>query len=98
VDRVSQPDWAKVSGGKLLVLVERLVDTLIIHENVNVSLALVEMCSQVADKCYFTLNEHVGVFLRVLVTFAAASDGSEQLAAVSVEGLKAVESKELNTG
>jgi len=96
VDRVNQPDWAEISGAKLMLLLERLIDSLIIHENSNVALALVSMCSKLSDKCYFTMNEHIGVFLRVLVTFAAAKDDNEQLVAESVEGLKTIEGKELN--
>ena len=96
VDRQVHPEWVKVSSEKLFMLIERLLDALISHDNVNVHLALVCFCSQIADRCYFTLNEHLGVLLRALVTFAASSE-SDKLRNSSIEGLKVFENKGLDS-
>lgn len=67
IDRVAQPEWTVMSSQKLLVLVERLIDALIIQENTNIHLYLVNFCGEIADKCYFTLNEYLGILLRYQV-------------------------------
>ena len=93
IDRSVNSEWVKLSSQKLLILVDRLFNTLINHESTNVQLSLVNFCSQITAQCYFSLNEHLRKFLRVLVTFAA-SDDNRAVVLQAVEALKAIEKKE----
>lgn len=62
-------------------------------------MTLVHFCSQIADKSYFSLNDHLRNLLRVLVTFAASGDTNRSpVVSGAVEALKAIEQKELLSG
>ena len=94
IDRTNT-EWMKISSQKLLVLIERLLDILINHENNSVHLSLVKFCSEISNKCYFSLNDHLSVLLKVLVTFAASGINNEITVGSAIKGLLAIEEKEL---
>lgn len=68
------PEWLTTSSERVFMLIERLMDVLIVHENRWVKLELVKFSSYVAGRCYVTLNGHLGRLFKLLVTNAVSDD------------------------
>lgn len=93
VNRIENKDWLNDSTQKLFMLIKRLLDELIISENLNVHLSMVKFCAQISNKCYFTFNDQLSVLLKVLTLFAATTSDSK-INKLATEALSQMSSKE----
>jgi hypothetical protein len=93
VNRNENNEWLSISSEKLFALIRPLLDELVINENLNVHHSLVKFCANISKKCYFTLNSHLSVLLRVLAMFAANSV-EKNLSQFATEALDAMGRKE----
>ena len=93
VDRAEKKSWLSESSEKVFYLVDRLLDVLVSHDNEQVKLALIEFCSNVADRCYVSLNAYLDKLLKVLVTCAVDS-GQDDTSLVVLRATQAIEKLE----
>lgn len=77
VNRLENKTWMVESSEKLFYLVDRLLDSLVTHDNPSVKLTLVRFCSNVSQRCYFSLNVYLDRLLKVLVTYAVDCEPNE---------------------
>lgn len=95
IDRTLQKDWLEQSGEKIFLLIERMLDSLITHENYHVKLSLIQFCSIVSNQCYISLNKHLPKLLKVIVSFAANSE--QDLGKEACKSIDLLENKEIKS-